>query len=124
MKSPTDVFPLMPGATLWPTLPVIFRADIENGTLWVTAVFPTLLGTYDSWTFTIYQHIGQHGSGTRAWYNKSRAATPKEYAPLLKELRGIYGRGPGGRYRLIVTQRMTRKHDDVRKAEAKRLKNA
>jgi len=73
------------------TLPVLFRADREDGQLWITAVFPTLPGTYDPATFTIYQHIGQHGSGTRGWYNRTRAATPAEYAPLLRELEGIYG---------------------------------
>lgn len=107
-----------PGGTQ--TLPVIFRAQREAGVLWITAVFPTVLGTDDPGTFTAYQHIGQHGSATRAWYHRTRRATPAEYAPLLKELRAIYehDRNGDGVYRLTVKQRMTRAHDSARRAEA------
>lgn len=105
------------------TIPVIFRADTEDGRLWVTAVFPTELGTNDPNTFTIYQHIGQHGSATREWYSRTRRATPAEYAPLLKELRGIYGRSVNGDgvYVLRVVQRMTRAHDRRRREQLARL---
>jgi len=102
-------------------LPVIFRAQREYGQLWITAVFPTLLGTNDPYTFTIYQHIGQHGSATRAWYNRTRRATPAEYAPLLKELRGIYEVSHGENDPIIhlrVVQKMTRQHDRARHQES------
>lgn len=105
-------------------LPVLFRADRLDGELWITAVFPTMAGTHDPNTFTIYQHVGQHGSGTRAWYNRTRAATPAEYAPLLKELRGIYevSHGDGDpAITLDVVRRMTRKHDAARRAQLERI---
>jgi hypothetical protein len=78
------------------TLPIIFRSERAHGTLWITAVFPTLPGTNDPATFQIYQHIGQHGAGSRAWYLTTRPATPTEYAPLLAELRAIYEEPRGG----------------------------
>lgn len=67
--------------------PVLFRAEragIYKGQ--ITAVFPTLPGTNNPATFTVYAHIGQHGTGTRGWYADTRPATPEEYAPLLAEL--------------------------------------
>jgi hypothetical protein len=91
------------------TLPVIFRAGKEHGQIWITAVFPTLQGTDDRNTFTIYQHIGQHGAGRYEWYRRTRPARPSEYADLLKELRGIYetpGPGDTPAIRLEVRQRM------------------
>jgi len=112
----------MPTQTL--TLPVLFRADREDGQLWITAVFPTELGTYDPSTFTIYQHVGQHGSGTRAWYSRTRAAKPAEYRELLKELREIYGRSMGDGdpiIRLRVIQRFGRHYDRVRQEKARAL---
>lgn len=105
------------------TLSVIFRAQKENGQLWITAVFPTEIGTNDPGTFTIYQHIGQHGHSTRTWYNRTRRATPAEYAPLLKELREIYERSyfhDDGVYTLQVRQRMTNAHYQIRRSQVTR----
>lgn len=96
------------------SIPVIFRAAVEDGRLWVTAVFPTLLGTDDPATFTIYQPVGQHGSGTRGWYHRTRPATAAEYRSLLAELRQIYERGPGDRYKLRVRQRMAYQYHEIR----------
>lgn len=96
---------------------MIFRAQREAGTLWVTAVFPTLQGTGPG-DFTIYQHIGQHGTGVYGWYARTRPATRAEYQPLLRELRGIYGRriGEGDqRYRLVVVKRMSAAHRRARR---------
>jgi hypothetical protein len=103
-------------------IPVIFRAQKERGQLWVTAVFPIELGTYDPGTFTVYQHIGQHGSGTIEWYRRTRPATPAEYADLLNELRGIYGTSicdGDPIVDLLVTQRMTRRHFRARLQQAR-----
>lgn len=95
-------------------LPVIFRADSYG----VTAVFPTLPGTYDPWTATCYAHVGQHGSCSRDWYWTTRAATPAEYADLLAELRSIYERGPDA-VPLKIARRWTRHHDAARRASLK-----
>lgn len=101
------------------TLPVIFRADRSGdhkGS--VTAVFPTLPGTSDPWTAVCYAHIGQHSACDRGWYATTRAATPAEYAGLLRELRGIYEEGPDA-VRLDIVQRWTAKHDAARRAALK-----
>ena len=107
------------------SLPVLFRADrrLEHGRRWITAVFPTLAGTNDPDTFTIYQHIGQHGSATRGWYGRTRAAAPAEYADLLAELRSIYGSDRyGPPVVLRVMRRFTRAHDGARRAELARMR--
>lgn len=105
------------------TVPVIFRAQREDGQLWITAVFPSLAGTYDPSTFTVYQHVGQHGSGTLGWYRRTRPATEAEYAPLLAELRGIYetSYGTGDEaYTLRVVKRFSPAHDAERKRQTSR----
>jgi hypothetical protein len=105
-------------------LPVIFRAERSGDFKGdVTAVFPTLPGTYDPATFTVYAHVGQHGTGGRPWYWTTRRAKPDEFADLLRELRGIYETGPDA-VRLEVRQRMTQAHDDARRAELRRMDRA
>jgi hypothetical protein len=82
---------------------VLFRAErsgLYKGN--VTAVFPTDIDVHGY--FTVYAHAGQHGSGSRGWYNKTRAATEADYADLLKELRGIYETGDNPT-RLVVRKR-------------------
>lgn len=37
-----------------------------------------------------YMHIGQHGEASRHLGRRLKLATPEEYAPLLRELSGIY----------------------------------
>lgn len=81
------------------TLPVIFRAESNgtpNGSVHVTAVFPTLPGNYDPRTFTVYAHVGQHSAGSPEWYRTTRPATEAESASLLAELRTIYETPPAG----------------------------
>jgi len=71
-------------------LPIIFRAERSGDFKGdVTAVFPTEPGT-NQFDFTVYAHVGQHGAGCSEWYRGTRAAKPAEYAPLLRELTGIY----------------------------------
>ena len=108
------------------SLPVIFRAERAGHFKGhVTAVFPTLPGTYDPYTATCYAHIGQHGSCSWLWYATTRAAKPEEYADLLAELRRIY-EAPGDpeAVTLIVRQRWTQAHDAARKAELARMAGA
>ena len=75
-----------------PLYPVIFRAE-KSGQFKgnVTAVFPC--DDEGRGQFTIYAHVGQHGTGTMGWYQGTRAAKPEEYASLLKELKSIYESG-------------------------------
>lgn len=79
-------------------LPVIFRAE-KSGQFAgsVSAVFPTEPGTPEPGTMACYARIGQHGSCHIGWYReRTRPATPDEYAPLLAELRDIYESGHCG----------------------------
>jgi hypothetical protein len=73
-----------------PLYPVIFRAEKSGEAKGaVTAVFPC--GDEGRGQFTVYAHLGQHSTGTMAWYlQRTRAAKPEEYASLLKELKEIY----------------------------------
>ena len=104
-------------------LPVIFRAE-RSGQFkgQVTAVFPTQPGTNSPATFTVYAHIGQHGSGSLDWYRTTRPASDAESAPLLAELRGIYGRSLGGEapVELVPCKRITAKHTAALLAELRR----
>jgi len=102
------------------SLPVIFRAE-KSGDFkgQVTAVFPTLPHDYAGRYFTVYAHIGQHGAGSPGWYRETRAAKPDEFAPLLRELRGIYETGPDA-VRLEVRQRMTPGHRAALARESRR----
>lgn len=107
-------------------LPVIFRREKSDGS--VTAVFPTLPADVNGRYFTVYAHIGQHGSGSFGWYNETRAAKPDEYADLLQELRGIYTTRPaanpdiyGEPVELVIYQRMTSGHRAAFNAAARGL---
>lgn len=67
-------------------LQVIFRKE-KNGN--IAAFFPGMRCTYGK--IACYYHIGQHGEADILYYmNDTKAATEKEYMPLLKELQGIY----------------------------------
>ncbi len=95
-------------------VPVIFRVDKQGE---VTAVFPTLQGTSPK-DFTVYAHVGQHGTGSKGWYHTTRAAKPEEYKDLLSELRVIYEDGPpdddGSYVTLRVVSRFMQAHDELR----------
>lgn len=108
-----------------PALPVIFRAETGSRHFHadIVAVFPTLPGTRDPSTVTVYAHNGQHSTGTRGWYNFTRPATPEEYADLLRELRGIYERDDDAdAVRLVIVKRWTKHHDVARRAELERTR--
>lgn len=86
-------------------LPVIFRAERSgNSEGEVTAVFPTLPGD-NEYYFLVYAHVGQHGSGSQAWYYGTRPARPEEYAELLQELRDIYENDEHDPMELVVVKR-------------------
>jgi hypothetical protein len=93
-----------------PALTVMFRTD-RSGPFKgdVTAVFPTLPSDYAGRYFTVYAHLGQHGSGSAEWLRSTRPATDAEAADLLAELRGIYETGPDA-VRLVQVKRRTAKH--------------
>ena len=95
-----------------PSLPVIFKVFKEGD---VIAFFPNQPGTCEWQTCSSYQHVGQHGAANVALIGELRPAKPTEYAPLLRELRGIYDD-----CKLIVMRRRTRKHDRERAEALKR----
>lgn len=93
--------------------PVVFRA--ERGGKFkgdVTAVFATLPADYAGFQMTCYAHVGQHSGCNMAWYLKTRAAKPHEYAKLLAELVSIG-------YKPKVYRRIT---SDLRRAYDAELK--
>lgn len=94
-----------------PKTKVIFRRLTDYGSAegFVIALFPTLPGTYDPSTCGSYMHLGQHGSASADLTLYSRPATPKEYAPLARELRAIG-------YKLDVRLRTGRADYQARKA--------
>ena len=89
------------------TTRVTFRAE-RFGTFkgHVTAVLPDVPANPGNWV--CYAHIGQHSECTQAWYYTTRPAKAKEYAPLLKELRRVYGAYPDP-VKLDVVARISRK---------------
>lgn len=101
-------------------VPVIFRAERSGDFRGeVTACFPTLPGTYDSGTFQIYAHIGQHGTGSLSWYRGTRAATEAESASLRAELESA-----PYRYNLEPRARWSRDFDNMRRAALQRMNRA
>lgn len=99
--------------------PVLFRK--RRGKQYegeITAVFPTVPGTYEFHTCTCYAHVGQHGSCDFGWYAKTRPATPEEYASLKRELESA----PFG-YRLKIVKRWTKYHDAARRAELNHMRS-
>lgn len=89
-----------------PVCRVAFRAECSGQFKGhVTAVLPDCPANFGY--VLSYAHIGQHSEASWQWYYGTRRATPQEYAPLLKELRGIYEREPDA-VRLRVVLRITR----------------
>ena len=107
-----------------PSLPVIFRAERRGPFKGeVTAVFPTIPADYAGHQMTCYAHTGQHGGCSFDWYRGTRPAKPEEYADLLTEIRGIYGRdgGPDDPPTVLrVARRITADHRREFEADARR----
>ena len=90
---------------------VVFRCFRTNDE--VIALFPQNTCDYTGYGCDSYMHIGQHGaSDTDIVQGQTRLATPKEYKPLAKELRGLG-------YRLDIRKRCTQYDFNIRRKEAK-----
>jgi hypothetical protein len=94
--------------------PVVFRADRKKDPE-ITAVMPCEPADSDGVYMTCYAHVGQHGSCSHTWYNRTRAAKPAEYAALLAELIGLG-------YKPKVYRRIQPAHRDAFDAEVERLR--
>jgi len=91
--------------TEW-TTPVIIRMDTDGAPV---AIFPTLPGTSDPYTFTAYSHIGQHSAACIEWYYTTRPASLEQAAPLLKELESLG-------YNLKVYKKFLQSFDKIRRS--------
>ncbi len=90
---------------------VVFRCYRDDGDC--IALFPQNLADYHGYYCDSYMHVGQHGAAdTGIVQNQTRLASPKEYKPLAKELRGLG-------YRLDIRKRCTRYDFNIRRKEAK-----
>lgn len=67
------------------TTPVFYR--MEDGE--PLAIFPTIPGTNDPDTCTVYRHTGQHGHASTDYPRTLPRATPEQAAPLASELERI-----------------------------------
>lgn len=93
--------------------PVVFRVDRRDNRD-VYALFPTLPGSNDPNTCTVYQHIGQHSGGNyHGCIASSRPARPDEYKELAKELRTLG-------YNLVIMARATPGMHNQRRKELER----
>ena len=82
-------------------VPVMFRKWPKSEGSGIIAIFPTELGTNSPYTSQMYEHVGQHGSGDPSGVvQRTKRATPSEYASLLRELRKI------GYRNLVVVARL------------------
>lgn len=84
---------------------VLFRKDNPGN---VVAIFPRTPGTLDPQTFTTFDSASGHGSGSKGWYDTTRAAKPSEYRDTASRLRRAYG------YRLDIGHRFTQADDRAR----------
>lgn len=97
---------------------VIFR-KFKDGD--VFALFPEIPGTYDPYTCLSYMHVGQHGSTSVDVVDRTKPASPEEYADLKAELEN-YGSDPDERYDLEIVYKFTQKHQEAREKELERHK--
>lgn len=115
--------PMKPPAPLDPKTPVIFRVYKKPAApgipCEVVALFPETPDNRSGSDLVVYQHVGQHGGGCRfGMINITRPATEAEAAPLLKELQAI------GYNNLHPCRKITRLHDEKRRAEARRIRSS
>lgn len=75
-------------------------------------MFPQVPATSDGWECMSYMHVGQHGSADPNIVHDTKAAQPKEYAPLVAELLSIG-------YRLDIHKRFGRNDYKIRKERAR-----
>lgn len=65
---------------------MIFRAFPDGAVIALIPGVPANRGFVMS-----YMHVGQHSEADPGIVHRTRLATPKQRAPLARELRGIYG---------------------------------
>lgn len=94
---------------------VIFRKWPESEGGDVIAIFPEEPGTNDPYTCTMYERVGQHGSGDPSGViRRTKPAKPSEYADLKREL-GRIG------YKLEVIQRTSSSMLEVRRRKLREM---
>ena len=82
----------------------------------VIALFPQIAATTGGYECQSYMHVGQHGAADIGVITKrTRLAKPKEYRPLLKELRQID-------YNVKIAKRCTYKDQQIRQAQYKGIR--
>lgn len=92
---------------------VVFRKFKRGGD--IIALFTQELGTNDSNTCQIYQHVGQHGTMDLRHRGMLVTATPSEYAGLKAELERLG-------YNLMVYQNISHKDASIRYNKLKAMK--
>jgi len=82
---------------------VIFKiARYPDGERDIVAFFPE--ASANSGRILCYSHYGQHGEASDKFYTtRCKNATPKQYAPLKKEMEVLCG------YKLKIVKKITRK---------------
>jgi hypothetical protein len=82
----------------------------------VIALFPELAATANNpWHCSSYAQVGQHGAADPlVVVTNTSPATPKECAPLLKELQAIG-------YRVCIIKRCTRAHLQARRKQLEEI---
>jgi len=88
------------------TIKVVFRKFKSGGD--IIALFPRSPADVNGYFCASYQHIGQHGAADPAIVSNTTLATPKEYDPLLKELKSIGYKG------LDIGKKITTEDSDYR----------
>lgn len=92
--------------------PVIFRILEKE----VIALFPYEPFGRNGWDCTSYMHVGQHGAADPRLVQRTRPATPAEYAALKSELES-----EPYNYHFRVLQRFPRNAYRIRQAELARM---
>jgi hypothetical protein len=91
---------------------VIFRIWPDGE---VIALFPQIAGDSNGYECMSYLHIGQHGgASTQIVLRQTKLARPKEYAPLLRELRRIG-------YNVRIAKRCTYRDQQIRQQQYGRV---
>ena len=78
---------------------VVFRVFPEGD---VIALFCNSAADCNPGNVMSYMHIGQHGEASRNLGQNLKLATPAQYAPLMRELQGIYK----PEYRIVPVNRL------------------
>lgn len=92
---------------------VIFRIYLDDS---VIALFPQFAADMSGYSCLSYEHFGQHGAADICMVvRRTRLAKPKEYRPLLNELKQIG-------YNLQIVKRCTLRDLQIRQKHPVRAK--